>query len=171
MTIEAFKKEVLPLKNRLYRLALRLLIDHMEAEDVVQEVFMKLWSKRNQLQQYRSIEAFAMVITKNKCFDILKSKRYKIMDGLSADLSVNHMSPYSYAENADSIDHVLALINKLPELQKIIIHLRDVEGYDFDEIAGITELSLNAVRVNLSRARKNVREGLIKVNKYELYEN
>ncbi len=171
MTIEAFKKEVLPLKNRLYRLALRLLIDHMEAEDVVQEVFMKLWSKRNQLQQYRSIEAFAMVITKNKCFDILKSKRYKIMKGLSADLVVNHMSPYSYAENADSVDHVLALINKLPELQKIIIHLRDVEGYDFDEIAEITELNMNAVRVNLSRARKNVREGLIKVNKYELYEN
>ncbi|MCK5839777.1 MAG: sigma-70 family RNA polymerase sigma factor, partial [Bacteroidales bacterium] len=127
--------------------------------------------KRNQLQQYRSIEAFAMVITKNKCFDVLKSKRYKAMDRLSADLSVNHLSPYSYTENADSVDHVVTLINKLPELQKVIIHLRDVEGYDFDEIAGITELSLNAVRVNLSRARKNVREGLIKVNKYELYEN
>ena len=93
------------------------------------------------------------------------------MDRLSADLSVNHLSPYSYTENADSVDHVVTLINKLPELQKVVIHLRDVEGYDFDEIAGITELSLNAVRVNLSRARKNVREGLIKVNKYELYEN
>jgi len=75
MTVETFKIEVLPLKHKLYRFAKRLLKNATEAEDIVQEVFIRLWSRREKLSEYKSIEAFAMTITKNLCLDNLKSKK------------------------------------------------------------------------------------------------
>ena len=77
MTIEKFKEDILPMKNKLFRMALRLLKSTAEAEDVVQEIFLKLWSKRETLKEYRSIEAFSMTMTKNLCLDKLKAKSSK----------------------------------------------------------------------------------------------
>ncbi len=171
MTTEKFKSEVLPIKNKLYRIAKRMLNDSAEAEDTVQEVFLRLWSKKEKLKEYRSIEAFAIVITKNLCLDKIKSIRYKNLELKDTEVEMNEISPYKKTKLKDTAQKIHQIIDKLPEQQKLIIHLRDVENCDYDEIAEITQLNLNTIRVNLSRARKKVRDTLIKIQNYEFSSN
>lgn len=171
MTIEDFKSDILPMKNKLFRLALRLLNSNYEAEDIVQDIFLRLWSNREKLNEYRSIEAFAMTMTKNLCLDKLKGKNTKHLE-LNQIIPMDIMeNPYKQIDNKDIMKKIYGIINELPEQQKIIIQMRDVEGCDFDEIAEVTQLSLNTIRVNLSRARKKVREVLIKIQNYEFSSN
>ena len=171
MTVENFKSEVLPIKNKLYRLAKRMLHDDAEAEDTVQEVFLRLWSKKEKLKEYRSIEAFAMVIAKNLCLDKIKSIKNKNLEIKNTEIQMNENSPYQQVKLKDTVQKIHEIINELPEQQKLVIHLRDIENYDYDEIAEITQLSINTIRVNLSRARKKVRDTLIKIQNYEFSSN
>lgn len=171
MTLETFKIEVLPLKNKLYRLAKRLLGNMQEAEDVVQEVFLRLWARKDRLEELKSIEAFAMTITKNLSLDKLKSKGYRLDDLTERNEEIMNITPYKSLELNDSYKKVLKIIDTLPEQQRLIIHMRDIEEYDFDEIADVMKLSVNTIRVNLSRARKKVRETLVKTYDYEFAKN
>jgi RNA polymerase sigma-70 factor (ECF subfamily) len=171
MTAETFQIEVLPIKHKLFRFANRLLCNTENAEDIVQEVFLRLWSKRNKLSEYRSIEAFAMTITKNLCLDKLKSKKHKSDELTERNQGTTMDTPYNYTEQADTYNKVKEIINLLPEQQRMIIHLRDIEGYEFEEMAEMLELSVNTIRVNLSRARKKVRENMLKVYNYEFAKN
>ncbi len=171
MTVETFKIEVLPLKHKLYRFAKRLLKNATESEDIVQEVFIRLWTRRERLSEYKSIEAFAMIITKNLCLDNLKSKRNKTGELIDIYERMTDATPYEKVELNDAYKKVQEIINTLPEQQKMIIHLRDIEGYEFNEIAEIVQISSNNIRVNLSRARKKVREILKKTYNYEFAKN
>lgn len=171
MTTESFKTEVLPIKNKLYRFALRMLSNHEEAQDTVQEVFLRLWSKREKLDEYRSIEAFAMIITKNLCLDKLKSSRNRNIELKDQLETPGSITPYDHTEKTDMKNQVINIIDTLPEQQKMVIQMRDVEGLGYDEIAEVMEMSLNNVRVNLSRARKKVRDILIKAQNYEFSNN
>jgi RNA polymerase sigma-70 factor (ECF subfamily) len=155
----------------LYRLAKRLLNNTPDAEDAVQEVFLRLWTKREVLMEYRSIEAFALTVTKNLCLDRMKSKGYKLDELTENHEKMGDTNPYKKLELADSFDKIQMIIQTLPEQQRMIIHLRDIEEYDLDEIAEIMELNMNTVRVNLSRARKKVREMLTKTYDYEFAKN
>jgi len=166
-----FIEKVLPVNKKLYRFAYRLLANREEAEDIVQETFVRLWNKRTFLTEYKSIDAFAMIITKNLCIDTLKSRSRKLTDNDSPFNTVEEVTPYKETELADSVMNVNQIIDLLPEQQKMIIQLRDIEGYDFKEIADIMNLNINAVRVNLSRARKKVRDTLTKKYDYELKRN
>jgi len=166
-----FIEKVLPVNRKLYRFAYRLLANREEAEDIVQETFVRLWNKRKNLAQYRSIDAFAMIITKNLCIDSLKSRSKNITEVDPLFNTKEELTPYRQTELSDSVDNVSQIINELPELQKMIIQLRDVEGYTFEEISEILDLNINAVRVNLSRARKRVRDELTKKYDYELTRN
>jgi RNA polymerase sigma-70 factor (ECF subfamily) len=171
MTADSFKKEVLPMKNKLYRFAFRMLGDHEESQDTVQDTFLKLWTKKDKLVEYRSLEAFAMIITKNICLDKLKSSRSKnleLKDQIEASVA---KTPYDTTEITDMKEKVINIIDALPEQQKMVIHLRDIEGLGYDEIAEIMSMSLNNVRVNLSRARKKVRDSIIKTQNYEFSNN
>jgi len=167
MTAEEFKSRLLPVKNKLYRLAFRLLVNKQEAEDAVQEVYLKMWNMRNSLEKYRSTEALMMTITKNHCLDKLKVKKNKAVSLEFEQHSHSTINPYETAEQTDLVSKVKQAIETLPEQQKIIVHLRDVEGYDFDAITKITGQDLNYVRVNLSRGRKKVRETINKIQSYE----
>ena len=171
MTSEEFKSEVLPVKNKLYRFALRLLGDVEEAQDVVQDIFLRLWTKRDNLSEYRSIEAFAMTMTRNLCLDKLKSPASRKETFDETREMPDNTTPYTRTETSDTIRLVKMAMDALPEQQRMVIHLRDVEGSDFDEIAEITGMSLNNVRVSLSRARKKIRDTLIKINSYEFSNN
>jgi RNA polymerase sigma factor (sigma-70 family) len=171
MTPQEFKIRVFPLKNKLYRFSKRILDDPEEAKDIVQEVFIKLWNKRENLAEYRSIEALAMVTTRNLCLDKLKIKKYP---SESIDKLRDEVEETRYEEKRDLSDIVQKIhhiIKALPELQRTIIQLRDIEGYDFDEISGILDMNENAVRVNLSRARKKIREILVNNKFYEYKRN
>ncbi|WP_018476227.1 RNA polymerase sigma factor [Pontibacter roseus] len=169
MELQEFKTKVLPAKQKLYRLALFLLHDKEEAEDMLQDVFLKLWTQKDKLHAYNSIEAFAMSITKNLCLDKLKSrKRKQMVDVADMDIRSGDATPYQHSELADSMSKVNMLLAALPEQQKLVLHLRDVEGYSFEEIEQITNLTVNNLRVILSRARKSVRDGYLKLENYEV---
>jgi len=160
-----FLNTILPCKNTLYRLAKRLLVSSDEAEDAVQEVFLKLWKGRDKIDNYRSPEAFAITITKNYCLDRLKSKQ-------ASNIKIVHNN-YKNSENIErtiegneGIELVTKIMENLPEKQKMIMQLRDIEQFEFAEISQMLEINETAIRVALSRARKAVREQLIKQYNY-----
>ncbi|TDD97357.1 RNA polymerase sigma factor [Flavobacterium cellulosilyticum] len=161
-----FVKLITPFKDKVFRLARRLLLSTDEAEDATQEVIVKLWNNKNVLDDYRNLEAFAMTITKNYCLDQLKSKRAGNLKITHTNYEDSNASLDKKMENFDSLKWVEKIINKLPEQQRIIIQLRDVEQYEFEEIAKVLNMNETAIRVALSRARKTVREFMIKTNNY-----
>ncbi len=171
MTVENFKKDILPIKNKLYRFALRIVKNTVEAEDIVQETFLKLWAKKDSLQELRNVEAFAMTMTRNLCLDKLKAKYSKNLELEQATLNTTDDNPHQKMDIKDTLENVHQIIDQLPEQQRIVIQLRDIEHCDFDEIAEVTQLSLNNIRVILSRARKKVRDTLLKRQSYEFSSN
>lgn len=171
MNLEDFKKQVLPLKNKLFRFANRLLENREEAEDMVQEVFIKLWNRRDKLDEYRSVEALAMVTTRNLCLDKLKRRKITIerMENLKDEMTDSQQDQKT--DLSDIVHKIHQIIQTLPEQQRSVIQLRDIEGYDFEEIAELLDMNENAVRVSLSRARKKIRESLTVSKIYEYYRN
>ena len=157
---------VQPFKDKVFRLARRLLISVEEAEDVTQEMLMRLWHKKENLHQYKSVEAFAMTMTKNYCLDQLKNKRSFHLKIEKADYSDNSRLLQDQIEYSDSLNWVEKIIEKLPVQQKLIVQMRDIEQYDFDKIAEILEMNETAIRVALSRARKTIRETMLKTHNY-----
>jgi RNA polymerase sigma-70 factor (ECF subfamily) len=165
MTIEEFKTEVMPVKNKLYRFALRLLGDSEDARDTVQEILLR------KLSEFRSIEAYAMTMTRNYCLDKLKSPASRKETFDESKEMPDMKTPYAKTEMADTIATIRKAMELLPEQQRMVIHLRDIEGSNFDEIAEVTGMSLNNIRVSLSRARKTIRDTLIKIQNYEFSNN
>jgi len=161
-----FLKVVLPFKDKVFRLAKRLLVSREEAEDATQELVFKLWKNKEKLKDYKNVEAFAMTMTKNYCYDRLKSKQASNLKLVHSNYKEKETSLDKKIEARDSVSQVHRLIEKLPEQQKIIIQLRDVEQYNFDEISKMVDMKPTAVRVALSRARKTIREELIKKHNY-----
>ena len=161
-----FLKVVLPFKDKVFRLAKRLLVSREEAEDATQELIFKLWKNKEKIGNYNNVEAFAMTMTKNYCYDRLKSKQASNLTLVHSNYKEKETSLDKKLEYQDSVNQVHLLIEKLPEQQKIIIQLRDVEQYDFDEICKMVDMKPTAVRVALSRARKTIREELIKKHNY-----
>ncbi|NJB72007.1 RNA polymerase sigma-70 factor (ECF subfamily) [Saonia flava] len=161
-----FVKVVMPFKDKLYRLAKRLLTSSEEAEDATQEILMKLWSKNNKIEGYNNVEAFAMTMTKNFCLDRLKSKQAGNLKLVHSNYSDENTSLQKQVEAKDSVNWVEKIMEDLPHQQKMVLQLRDVEEYDYDEIAKLLEMQPTAVRVALSRARKTVREKLMQKHSY-----
>jgi RNA polymerase sigma-70 factor (ECF subfamily) len=166
MDSEEFKSRVFVLKDKLYRFSKRILNDETEAQDVVQDVLMKFWNMRNELGGFNNLEAFAMTTVKNLSFDKARRKntRYDKAEAIKYEMET--------VVQADDMEHkelstqIKKVISQLPEPQRTIIHLRDVEGYDFEEIAPIVDMTVETLRVNLSRARKKVRQEMKKIMSY-----
>jgi RNA polymerase sigma-70 factor (ECF subfamily) len=161
-----FLKVVLPFKDKVFRLSKRLLTSTEEAEDATQELLFKLWKNRDKIASYRNTEAFAMTMTKNYCYDRLKSKQASNLTLIHSNYKEKETSLENKLEYIDSVDRVHLLINNLPDQQKLIIQLRDIEQYDFQEICEMVNMKPTAVRVSLSRARKTIREQLTKQHNY-----
>ena len=161
-----FIRIINPFKDKLFRLAKRLLISTEEAEDATQEIIFKLWNNNKNLEKYNNIEAFAVTMTKNYCLDQLKSKRANNLQIVDYNLDNNQTNLQTHLEAKDSLEWVNKIMNNLPEQQKLVLQLRDIEQYDYDEIAKIMDMNPTAVRVALSRGRKTVREFLTKTHDY-----
>lgn len=170
MNLEAFQNRVLPAKNKLYRFALRFLNNEEEAKDVVQEVFIRVWNGREQMNEVQNWEAWCMRITKNLSLDRIRSMNRKAAQPLEQAYDVHHheLTPHETTELQESMQSISSLIASLPEKQRQVIHLRDVEGYSYNEICEILEIDMNQVKVSLFRARNAVREKLMKINAYGL---
>lgn len=165
MLASEFKTRVLPLSNKLLRFATQLLRDEDQARDIIQDVFLKLWQKKDQLEKVDNVEAFAMRMTRNRCLDLFKAKKPVLVeDEFLKQKATNSRNLQTEIELSESAQVVRRLIRELPDIQRTVMHLRDIEQYDYEEIASMTELSVNAIRVNLSRARKKVRDELMKQN-------
>lgn len=157
---------VMPFKDKLFRLAKRLLVSTEEAEDATQEILLKLWAKNNTMEKYNNVEAFAMTMTKNFCLDRLKSKQAGNLKLVHSNYKDENTSLQKQVEASDSVTWVGKIMEELPEQQKLVLQLRDVEEYDYDEIAEMLGMQPTAIRVALSRARKTVREKLLEKHSY-----
>ena len=166
MTQSEFLKIVMPFKDKVFRLAKRLLVSREEAEDATQEVLLKLWNNKAKMSEYKNVEAFSMTMTKNFCFDKLKSKQAQNLKIVHSNYEDKQTALQKQVELNDSVDWVAKIIEELPEQQKLIVQLRDIEEYEYDEIAKMLEMNNTAVRVNLSRARKTIREKLTNTHNY-----
>lgn len=166
MNQNTFIKLIDPVKDKMYRLALRLLVSREAAEDATQEVLIKLWNRSDKLNLYANFEAFAMTVTKNHCLDQLKLKQNNNLKIVHSNYESNENSQHKQLEISDELDMVGRILERLPEHQQLIFQLRDVEQYEFEEISKITKMNETAIRVALSRARKKIREELVKKHNY-----
>lgn len=163
MNQQTFQITVFAHKDKLFRLAKRLLVSHDEAFDAVQNVFMKLWQMKDELHRYTNIEAFAMQSVKNECYNRLK--HFEVVENHRIDVGNKPKSEVFAVDNTKEV--ILEMINSLPQKQKMVIHLKDVEEYEISEIAEIMEMEENAVRINLMRARQKIKVQLEKLFEYE----
>ncbi|HET8855217.1 MAG TPA: RNA polymerase sigma factor [Salinimicrobium sp.] len=170
MTQASFIKIIDPIRDKMYRLALRLLISREAAEDAVQEVIIKLWGRKEKIKEYNSIEAFAMTVTKNYCLDQLKLKQNQNLRIVHSNYE-DGRSLQNQVEVQNDLEILARILEKLPEQQKILVQLREVEQYDYNEIAEMTSMNETAIRVALSRARKKIREEMLKEHRYGIKSN
>lgn len=165
MELETFKITVLPLQDKLMNISLKLVDKKTDAEDIVQETFLKLWYIRDKLNDYRSVEALAVTITKNLALDKLRAQRNTVGDADLWVLDSGSKNPAEQLEEQDAVTCIRRLIEKLPSLQQTIIRMKDIDGYEISEIAEITGSKVESIRVNLSRARKKIREQYVALNR------
>jgi len=172
MKIISFRADILPLKNELYRLALRITLNSAEAEDVVQETMIKVWNRREQWDEIESIEAFCLTICRNQALD-----RMKRLDSQNASLEEGEhdrpdrsygADPEEQAIQRDRVGMVRRIIDQLPEKQRACIQLRDIEGKAYREIADVLGISEQQVKVNIHRARQTVRQKYLETEQYGL---
>ncbi|WP_308599972.1 RNA polymerase sigma factor [uncultured Dysgonomonas sp.] len=162
MDAETFKKVFLPYHQKLYRIAYRIVQDTANAEDIVQETFIKLWNKKDELEQIENTEGFAIIIVRNTCLDYLR--KAKNDHHTSYDTEIPETSSLSkQLEIQDDAAYVKDLINKLPDQQRQVIMMKHWDGYTDEEIENITGISPGNIRVILSRARKTIREQYSKI--------
>jgi len=166
MNQQEFTNLVMPFKDKVFRLAKRFLVSKDAAEDATQDVYLKLWKNKEKLLSYNNVEAFTMTMIKNHCLDVLKLKSSSNLKIIHSNYKDNSQNLDKQTDNKDSVNIIHQLIDKLPPKQKLIIQLRDVEQYSFEEIGKILEIQPTAIRVALSRARKTIREQLLKKHKY-----
>lgn len=151
------------MSGKLFRFAFRFLENDTDAEDVVQDVFVKLWNMREKMPEIKNKEALAMTMTRNLCLDRIRAKR--TVTGKETAIVNNHetaSSPEELMHRNETVKLVHRIMQDLPENQRTVMHLRDIEGYEYPEIERVTGININNIRVLLSRARKKVRDELLK---------
>ena len=164
MIARDFKTNILPVSKKLLRFATHFLKDEDEAKDVVQDVFLKLWQKRDELENIENIEAYALRMTRNRCLDTIRAnKTIPINAETDRKIKEESVNVHVQVEFSESANQIKKLIERLPDLQRTVMIMRDIEQLTYDEIAESTDLQLNAIRVNLSRARKKVRDEFLKL--------
>ena len=164
MERKTFEIEVKRMRSALLRLAMHYMEDADEAEDVIQEVLLKLWFLREKLDQYRSIDALARVITKHLCLNRKRVQNIELVALEEGCGIIGEGTPEQDLLNEEKMNEILALIETLPGLQQAILRMKHIEGMEVEEIARLTGSNPVAVRTNLSRARKKVREQFLMRN-------
>ena len=157
----SFRTTVLPLSDRLFRLALRITMNRAEAEDVVQDTLLKVWEQRNEWEQIKSLEAFAIAICRNRALDVTKraGRNTTSLEAIDNSQQTTHNGLESL-EKREEISLVRRLMDDLPEVQRTIMLLRDIEGKTYQEIAQTLDISETQVKVYLHRARTKIKEKL-----------
>lgn len=165
----SFKNDVLPLKNKLYRLALHITCDTAEAEDVVQETMIRVWNKREEWQQYNSIEALCITICRNLAIDQSQKKdsRNAVFD-ISRHEHSDISTPHEHLAAREGLNILQGILQELPEKQRAIVELRDVENKTYKEIASALNITEEQVKSYLFRARQKIRLRYTEIQDYGL---
>lgn len=173
MTPEEFRKIILPEGRRLYALAFRYLNNREEAEDMVQEVMIKLWTGRGELRKYSSPAAWCTTVTRNSCIDMLRRRQRIRLEEMSdsvlmpeTDTGLNDSS-----DNREAVHLIGAIVSRMKEPYRSAVILRDMEGYSYEETAELMQTNINNLRTVLSRARKSVREEMERIYNYGTGQN
>ena len=166
----SFRNDVLPLKDVLYRLALRITLKHEEAQDIVQDTLVRVWSKRDEWDSIESIEAFSLTICRNLALDRIKLKANsnESLESIHIDTPDNSGTPYDQMLQKDRIELVRRMVNSLPEKQRSCMQLRDFEGKSYKEISSILGISDDQVKVNIFRARQAIKQKYQQIEGYGL---
>lgn len=163
MQKDDFTRTVLVHKNKMYRFAMSYLKDENDAQDVLQDVFVRLWETREEVALKNNIEAWCMTLTKNKALDSIKRVGRKMrtdLDQANSKMFAHNFSPIQVVSEKESMQNISSIAKGLPENQQASFVLRDVEGYAYHEIADILNININQVKVNIFRARKAIKEKL-----------
>jgi RNA polymerase sigma-70 factor (ECF subfamily) len=172
MSRTLFDTKVMPVTGKMYRYALSILNDRDTAQDVVQECLLKIWKNRKKLPEVKNIESWAMRITRNQCYDWVKVNRYTLETGLDINRDDLLRTDSSGADEKVMLNDQKMIFEKvvdaLPQKQREIFHLREVEELTYQDIAEILSLSLSEVKVTLHRTRKRIRSTMDKIDNYGL---
>ena len=167
----SFQNDVLPLKNKLFRLALRITRNREEAEDVVQDTLIKVWNALDRWQELDSIEAYSLTIARNLSLDRIKkmeNQNDSLEEQNTERLDENTSTPSERMIQKDKLDIVRNIIDELPEKQRSCLQLRDIEGKSYKEIADILSITEDQVKVNIFRARQTVKQRFQQFDRYGL---
>ena len=159
MDSKQFNNQVITLSDNFFRLAKSILRNADLAQDAVQDLIVKLWEKRGNLDEVENIPAFTMRAMRNLCLDSIRQQHDE--QELPPETEYVELNPHQQTEQKDMVRQIKLIIDNLPELQRTVIRMRDVEGMEISEIAFITSLTENAVTVNLSRARQKIRQRIL----------
>ena len=166
----SFRKDVLPLKDKLFRLALRITLNREEAEDIVQDTLIKVWNSRDKWQQLDSIEAYSLTVARNLSLD--RIKKMENQNGSLEDEKTERpdisSNPSERMIQKDKLDIVKRMIDELPEKQRSCIQLRDIEGKTYKDIAQILNITEEQVKINIFRARQTIKQRFQQFDKYGL---
>lgn len=165
----SFRNDILPLKDKLFRLALRITLDSAEAEDVVQDTLIRVWNKREEWPQIESIEAYCLVVAKNLAIDRSQKKDSRHLE-LARDIEEESDTggPHDQFVHDEKMRLIDRLVDELPEKQRLIMQLRDIEGESYKKIAALLNLTEEQVKVNLFRARQKVKQRYLEIDEYGL---
>lgn len=165
-----FRTDILPLKNKLYRLALRITLDSAEAEDIVQDTMIRVWSHRHELDSMDSVETYCLTICRNLAIDRKEKKDSQVLELTEElqDTKPDFSTPHEHLVQDERLKIVHQLFNELPQNYREVMQLRDIEGKSYKEIAKILNLSEDQVKVNLFRARQRIREQFKTIDNYGL---
>ena len=163
MNLQYYKEHILPISQKLFRFAFRIVGDQAEAQDVAQEVLIKVWNKRDDWDYIDNMEAWCIKMTRNLSIDKLRSKhrRTQNVDEIF-HLKDGGASPLESLQSNDTIAHIRKLMLQLPQIQAQVMHLRDIEELSYKEIMEQLELTMPQVKTNLFRARIKIKNLLNK---------
>lgn len=161
---------MLPLKDMLYRLALRITLKHEEAQDIVQDTLIKVWNKRDDWESIESIKAFSLTVCRNLALDRirLKQNQNESLSNTLLDTPDQGNTPYEQMLQKDRLQLVKRMVDSLPEKQRSCMQLRDFEGKTYKEIAQILNISEDQVKVNIFRARQAIKQKYQQIEGYGL---
>jgi len=165
-----FQRDILPLKNIIYRTALRITLNREEAEDIVQDCLVKIWKQTQEGMVIQNLESYAITMSRNLSLDrkqLAQNRVISLVEETHDTIDVHQAAPDQQLINSESISLIEQIVNRLPEKQRTVMHLRDVENKTYKEIADILSISESDVKVTLFRARKQVKEEYLKIGIFE----
>ncbi len=164
------RNEILPLKEKFYRIALRITHDSAEAEDIVQDTLIRIWEKRDEWPSIKSFEALGLTICRNLAIDRSQRKEAQNVEFFSEQMDdrTQTLDPHEEIVADERMELIRRIIDGLPLRQREVFHLRDIEGMSYKEIATALQLTEDQVRITLFRARQAIKKRFKDLDEYGL---